>query len=79
MYQALDCGLMKGPPAGMEMSGPGANHATELFCSLDFIAFPDPDLTDHLTLPFVDLLTRPIGLWLLWLIVDQATTATGTR
>src|SRR4051795_5516650 len=23
------------------------------------VAFPDPDLTDHLTLPFVDLLTRP--------------------
>src|SRR3954471_9032968 len=27
--------------------------------SLALVAFPGPDLTDHLTLPFVDLLTRP--------------------
>src|SRR3954466_13334526 len=27
--------------------------------SLAFVAFPGPDLTDHLTLPFIDLLTRP--------------------
>src|SRR3954451_23158351 len=27
--------------------------------SLAPVAFPGPDLTDHLTLPFVDLLTRP--------------------
>src|SRR4051794_8278783 len=27
--------------------------------SLASVAFPGPDLTDHLTLPFVDLLTRP--------------------
>src|SRR4051812_16554852 len=27
--------------------------------SLALIAFPGPDLTDHLILPFVDLLTRP--------------------
>src|SRR3954451_12026331 len=27
--------------------------------SLAFVAFPGPDLTDHLTLPSVDLLTRP--------------------
>ncbi len=27
--------------------------------SWGFIAFPGPDLTDHLSLPFVDLLTRP--------------------
>src|SRR3954464_4958959 len=27
--------------------------------SVASIAFPGPDLTDHLTLPFVDLLTRP--------------------
>lgn len=79
MYQALQCGLMKEPLAGMEMSGPGANHATELLCSLDFIAFPDPNLTDHLTLPFVDLLTRPTVLRLLWLIADQAAATTGTR
>jgi hypothetical protein len=26
--------------------------------SMACIAFPDPDLTDHLPLPFVDLLTR---------------------
>ena len=26
--------------------------------SVDITAFPDPDLTDHLPLPFVDLLTR---------------------
>ncbi len=25
-------------------------------------AFPDPDLTDHLSLPFDDLLTRPTSL-----------------
>jgi hypothetical protein len=79
MYQALNCDLMKGSLAGMEMSGPGANHSTELWRSLDFAAFPDPDLTDHVTLPFVDLLTRPTVLQLLWLIVDQAATATGTR
>ena len=79
MYQALKCDLMKGPLAGMEMSGAGANHSNELWCSLDFIAFPDPDLTDHLTLPFVDLLTRPTVLQMLWLIVDQAAATTGTR
>src|SRR3954447_18039593 len=27
--------------------------------SLALVAFPGPDLTDHLTLPLVDLLTRP--------------------
>jgi hypothetical protein len=30
--------------------------------SLSQTAFPDPDLTDHLSLPFDDLLTRPTSL-----------------
>jgi hypothetical protein len=30
--------------------------------SVDLIAFPGPDLTDHLPLPFIDLLTRPTFL-----------------
>src|SRR4051812_27551545 len=29
--------------------------------SVAFVAFPGPDLTDHLTLPFVDLLHTPDG------------------
>lgn len=36
---------------------------TRAVSSLEFIAFPGPDLTDHLTLPFVDLLTRPTFPW----------------
>jgi hypothetical protein len=47
--------------------------------SLGFIAFPGPDLTDHLPLPFVDLLTRPTFLRLHSPIVDQRTAAAGTR
>jgi hypothetical protein len=47
--------------------------------SLGRIAFPSPDLTDHLTLPFVDLLTRPTVLRLLGLIFDQTVAATGAR
>ncbi len=31
---------------------------TRAVSSVDTTAFPDPDLTDHLPLPFVDLLTR---------------------
>jgi len=46
----------------MEMRGPGANQIAELMSSLSQTAFPDSDLTDHLTLPFVDLLTRPTVL-----------------
>ncbi len=33
MYQALVCGLIW-PLAGMEMSGPGANHSGELSSSM---------------------------------------------
>ena len=47
--------------------------------SLGFIAFPGPDLTDHLPLPFVDLLTRLTFPWLHSPIVDQRTAAAGTR
>ena len=47
--------------------------------SMGFIAFPGPDLTDHLPLPFVDLLTRPTLPWLHSPIVDQRTAAAGTR
>ena len=53
------------PLAGMDIRGPGANQMIELLSSLRRYAFPDPDLTDHLTLPFVDLLTRPTFRWLL--------------
>ncbi len=47
--------------------------------SVGVIAFPGPDLTDQLPLPFVDLLTRPTFPWLLFRSPDQAATATGTR
>ena len=47
--------------------------------SKGFIAFPGPDLTDHLPLPFVDLLTRPTFPWLHSPIVDQSAAAAGTR
>ena len=47
--------------------------------SLAFIAFPGPDLTDHLTLPFVDLLTRLTFPKPRRLIVDQDAATTGTR
>ncbi len=67
------------PLAGMEMRGPGANQVVELLNSLNSNAFPGPDLTDHVTLPFVDLLTLPMVLWSLRLIFDQAAAATGTR
>lgn len=77
MYQAFRCGLIW-PLAGMEMRGPGADHLSEL-CSLDFIAFPGPDLTDRLTLPFVDLLMRPTFPRLRRPIVDQNIAAAGTR
>lgn len=52
MYQTFLCGLSR-PLAGMEMRGPGANHICELIGSLVLIAFPGPDLTDLLSLPFV--------------------------
>lgn len=47
--------------------------------SMALNAFPGPGLTDHLTLPFVDLLTRPTFPESRSLIVDQDTAATGTR
>src|ERR1700729_2242788 len=47
--------------------------------SLGFLTFPGPDLTDHLPLPFVDLLTRLTFPWLHSPIVDQRTAAAGTR
>ena len=40
---------------------------------------PDPDLTDHLTLPFVDLLTRPTVPLAPLADFDQAAATTGTR
>src|SRR4029077_14105841 len=67
------------PLAGMEMRGPGANQCGELLSSMASIAFPSPDLTDHLPLPFLDLLTRPTFPWPLSLIVDQGVAATGPR
>ena len=53
--------------------------AGRAFSSLRLIAFPGPDLTDHLSLPFVDILTRPTSPWLLVRSFDQAAAATGTR
>src|ERR1700723_184131 len=58
---------------------PGADQSDELMSSLGFLAFPGPDLTDHLPLPFVDLLTRPTFPRLHCPIVDQRTAAAGTR
>jgi hypothetical protein len=72
------CGLSR-PLAGMEMRGPGANQCGELLSSMASIAFPSPDLTDHLPLPFLDLLTRPTFPWPLGPIVDQKAAATGPR
>ncbi len=63
----------------MEMRGLGADQESELLGSLQINAFPNPDLTDHLPLPFVDLLTLPTVLWLFELSLDQAAAATGTR
>ncbi len=84
--RVIGCGHVSGlwrglsrPLAGMEMRGPGANHRGELLSSMVFIAFPGPDLTDHLPLPFLDLLTRPTFPWPLNLIVDQGVAATGPR
>ena len=78
MYQAFRRGLSR-PLAGVEMREPGANHRGELLSSMASIAFPGPDLTDHLPLPFLDLLTRPTFPWPLNLIVDQRVAATGPR
>src|SRR6202167_3186647 len=47
------------------------NQRRELLSSMAFYAFPGPDLTDHLPLPFLELLTRPTFPWPLNLIVDQ--------
>jgi hypothetical protein len=57
----------------------GDARTSELLSSMAFIAFPGPDLTDHLPLPFLDLLTRPTFPWPLSLIVDQGVAATGPR
>jgi IS5 family transposase len=84
--RVIGCGHVSGlqgglsrPLAGMEMRGPGANHRGELLSSMVFIAFPGPDLTDHLPLPFLDLLTRPTFPWPLSLIVYQGVAAAGPR
>ena len=74
----LRCGCYM-PRAGMEMRGPGADQSGELMSSLGFLAFPGPDLTDHLPLPFVDLPTRPTFPRLHCPIVDQRIAAAGTR
>src|SRR5208283_3936777 len=47
--------------------------------SLALAAFPGPDLTDHLTLPFVDLLTRLTFPKSRLPIFDQDAATTGTR
>jgi hypothetical protein len=57
MYQAFRCSLIW-PLAGMEIRGPGADHYGGLKALCSHRAFPGPDLTDQLTLPFVALLTR---------------------
>ena len=58
----------------------GANIKTGRACdSKGFIAFPGLDLTDHLPLPFVDLLTRPTFPWPQNPIVDQSAAVAGTR
>src|SRR3954470_19716571 len=47
--------------------------------SLALVAFPGPDLTDHLTLPFVDLLTRPTFPKPRRLRLTQIAATAGTR
>src|SRR5215211_1882623 len=47
--------------------------------SLASVAFPGPDLTDHLTLPFVGLLTRPTFPKLRRPRLAQITATAGTR
>lgn len=47
--------------------------------SVASIAFPGPDLTDHLTLPFVDLLTRPTFPTLRRPMLAQIAAIIGTR
>src|SRR5919107_288155 len=47
--------------------------------SLALVAFPGPDLTDHLTLPFVDLLTRPTFPELRRPMLTQIAATVGTR
>jgi len=71
MYQAFRCSPLR-PLAGMEIRGPGANQKSGLLALCLIDAFPDPDLTDQLTLPFVDpafALTHnvPRLFWDLWL------------
>src|SRR4051794_8603146 len=46
---------------------------------LAFVPFPGPDLTDHLTLPFVDLLTRPTFPKLRCPMLTQIAATVGTR
>src|SRR3954453_6148822 len=47
--------------------------------SVASVAFPGPDLTDHLTLPFVDLLTRLTFPKLRRPMLAQIATTVGTR
>src|ERR1051325_6816034 len=47
--------------------------------SLALVAFPGPDLTDHLTLPSVDLLTRPTFPQLRRPMLAQIAATAGTR
>src|SRR3954463_9459817 len=47
--------------------------------SLAFVAFPGPDLTDHLTLPSVDLLTRPTVPKMRRPMLAQIAATVGTR
>jgi hypothetical protein len=80
--RVIGCGHVSGlsrPLAGMEMRGPGANQCGEPLSLMAFYCISWPDLSDHLPLPFLDLLTRPTFPWPLGLIVDQSVAATGAR
>ena len=78
MYQAFRCSLIW-PLAGMEIRGPGADHYGGLKALWSHRAFPGPDLTDQLTLPFVALLTRLTFPKPRRPIVDQDAATAGTR
>jgi hypothetical protein len=67
MCQAFSSDLIW-PRAGMEMRGSCADQIIELSALWESMRFLDPDLTDQLTLPFGDLLTRPTLPRLLGLI-----------
>ena len=57
MYQAYSAAITTAGEYGDARTG--RRSEPRAGCSLPHFASSDPDLTDHLTLPFVDLLTRP--------------------